>query len=400
MTGTTTTPGGTVVLVGAHGHGAWHLRNLQRLAASGVRLVGVCDPRPLSEPVAALAGDVPVSPDLAELLDRTSPDVTIVCTPMHTHVDLTLAAVATGTHVLLEKPPAPSMAEFQRLLDGVGASRSACQIGFQSLGSDAIGHVRRLVADGAVGEVRGIGASCAWVRDASYYGRSAWAGRRVVDGVPVVDGALTNPFAHAVAGALALAGATGPGTLESVEVELYRANPIEADDTSCVRVRTAGGQTITVAATLAAETASEPRLVVHGTDGRIGLAYKSGEVRLQRGDLDETTSHASTDLLENLLAHVRDRGVPLLVPAEATTSFMEVVEAVRCAPDPLEVPAEHRRSEGTGASAREVVRGIDDVVERAAASLELFSELGVPWARRGTMRRLTPRPRDTSRTEG
>jgi predicted dehydrogenase len=382
-------PRGRVVLVGAHGHGRWHLQNLRRLAASsGVRLVGVCDPRPLDDQLRDLAGDVPVLPDLEQLIARTDPDVTIICTPIHTHTDLTLTALRAGSNVLLEKPPAPTLEEYARLVDGVDAAGLACQVGFQSLGSGAIDRVRTLIAGGAIGEVRGIGGACAWVRDASYYGRAAWAGRRSIDGVPVVDGALTNPFAHAVATALALAGATGAGTLSTVEVELYRANPIEADDTSCLRVRTADGVVITIAATVAAEEPHDPRLVVHGSAGRITLAYKTGRVRLQAGEVDETTEHPSTDLLENLLAHVRDPAVPLLVPPSETHSFMEVVEAVRCAPDPAEIGPEHRWTQDEGGSVRVAVPGIDALVDRAAEELLLFSELGAPWARPGAVREL------------
>jgi predicted dehydrogenase len=375
---------GRVILVGAHGHGRWHLQNLRRLAASGgVRLVGVCDPRPLDGELAELAGDVPVSPSLDDLIARVAPDVTIICTPIHTHTDLSLAAAAAGSHVLLEKPPAPTMAEFERLVAGIEGSGMACQVGFQSLGSAAIGRVRSLVADGAIGSLRGVGGACAWVRDATYYGRAGWAGRRTVNGVPVVDGALTNPFAHAVATALALTGATGPGSLAGIEVELYRANPIEADDTSCLRLRTTDGVTVAIAATLAAERPRDPQLVVHGSAGRITLSYKTGTVRLQAGEVDRTTTDPSTDLLENLLTHIADRTVPLLVPPAQTHSFMQVVEAVRCAADPIEIAADHRRSEGKGPTRHQVVPGIDQLVDDAAEQLRLFSELGAPWARAG-----------------
>ena len=384
---------GRVVLVGAHGHGRWHLQNLQRLSAvSGVRLVGVCDPRPLDAGLRELAGDVPVAASLDELLATTTPDATVICTPIHTHTDLALTAARAGSAVLLEKPPTPTMAEFERLVAGLEATGAACQIGFQSLGSAAIGHVRSLVAAGAIGTLEGIGGACAWVRDASYYGRASWAGRRTVEGVPVVDGALTNPFAHAVATALALTGATAAGSLESVEVELYRANPIEADDTSCLRVRTADGVPVTIAATLAAEHPRDPVLLVRGSAGRITLSYKTGTVRLEAEGVDETTTHDSADLLEDLLAHVHDPRRPLLVPPSVTHSFMEVVEAVRTAPDPVEIPAGLRRAEGEGPTAHQVVPGIDALVDRAADELRLFSELGAPWAQPPFLRHPATRP--------
>jgi predicted dehydrogenase len=376
-----------VVLAGVHGHGRWHLRNLDRLrgAEVPVRLAGICDPRPPAEDERHLIGDVPVAARLDDLLDAVRPEITIVCTPIHTHYDLTLTAAAAGSHVLLEKPPTSTLAGFQRLVSGIAASGRACQVAFQSLGSQAIPYVRGLMADDAVGRIIGIGAAGTWQRDSSYYARAPWAGRRTLGGVAVVDGALTNPFAHATATALALDGDTGQEGLREVRVELFRANPIEADDTSCLRLVTARGTTITVAATLCAERDAEPYIVVHGTRGRIVLEYRTGRVRLEAGGRVETTEHAATDLLENLVAHVREPEVPLLVPLLATRSFMQVLEAVRIAPEPLEIPPEHRRIDTSGPHPRLMVPGIDDVVARSAAELALFSELDQPWARRATV---------------
>lgn len=374
-------PVAPVLLVGAHGHGRWHLRNLDRLRRAGapVRLAGVCDVRALDAEQRALAGDVPTGPGLADLLDLVRPQVTVVCTPIPTHADLALAAARAGSHVLLEKPPTPSWAEYERLRAGVAATGRACQVGFQSLGSAAVPHVRALVADGAIGEVRGIGAAGAWVRDVGYWARAPWAGRRSLDGVPVVDGALTNPFAHATATALALDG-TGGQDPRDVRVELYRASPIEADDTACLRLTTARGTPVAVAVTLSAERPAEPYVVVHGTRGRIVLDYKRDRVRLEAREQAGTSTLGSTDLLENLVAHTRDPDVPLLVPLAATRAFMRVVEAVRLAPDPREIPPGLRRTDTSGPHPRAVVPGVRAAVDRAAAELALFSELDLPWA--------------------
>jgi predicted dehydrogenase len=305
--------------------------------------------------------------------------VTIVCTPIHTHAGLALTAAAAGSHVLLEKPPTPTLAGFDRLRDGLSGTGSACQVGFQSLGSHALRHARALVAEGAIGRVTGIGAAGAWRRDASYYARAPWAGRRVLDGEPVVDGALTNPFAHATATALALDGDTGETDLHEVRVELFRANPIEADDTSCLRLVTARGTTVTVAVTLCADREVEPYLVVHGTHGRLVLTYRTGRVRLEQpGHAEVVTDHASTDLLANLVDHVRTPAVPLVAPLAATRGFMQVVEAVRRAAEPVEVPSERDTS---GPHPCHVVPGIAAAVVRSADRLALMSELDLPWAR-------------------
>ncbi|MFF7177101.1 Gfo/Idh/MocA family oxidoreductase [Streptomyces sp. NPDC008121] len=392
-----------LVLAGARGHGRWHLRNIRRLEGLGlVRLAGICEPRPLDAaelrdaagpldsgaprsresgaPDARSSAGPEQSADLDALLASTGARIAVVCTPIQTHTDLALTAARRGAHVLLEKPPAPSFAEFRRMADGVAAAGVACQIGFQSMGSHAVPAIRRLVAEGAIGELLGIGAAGAWVRDEAYFRRAPWSGRRRLDGADVVDGALTNPLAHAVATALALAGSTRAEEVERIETELLRAHAIEADDTSCVRVVTARGVRVTVAATLCAETASEPYVLVHGSRGRITFWYKQDRVLLQRGGHGpEETVHGRTDLLENLITHVT-RGEALCVPPEDTGAFMRVVEAIRLAPDPVPLPEAYWRAEAGENGPRRVVAGIDALVGRSADTLGLYSELGAPWA--------------------
>ncbi|MGW5040221.1 Gfo/Idh/MocA family protein [Streptomyces parvulus] len=369
-----------VVLAGARGHGRWHVANIRRLERAGlVRLAGICELTPLTEQEAG--GELPEqSADFGALLDSTGARVAVVCTPIPTHTDLALTAARRGVHLLLEKPPAPSYAEFRRMADGVAATGVACQVGFQSLGSHAVPAIRELVAEGAIGEIAGVGGAGAWVRDEAYFRRAPWAGRRRLDGADVVDGALTNPLAHAVATALALGGTTRAEDVTGIETELSHANDIEADDTSCVRIATARGHRVTVAATLCAQRAAEPYVLLHGGSGRITFWYKQDRILLQRGGHGpEEYQYGRTDLLENLVDHLTS-GAALLVPPEETGAFMRVVEAIRTAPDPDPLPAAawHR----VPGESRRVVPGVDGLVAAAADTLSLYSELGAPWAPR------------------
>lgn len=369
-----------VVLAGARGHGRWHVANIRRLERAGlVRLAGICELTPLTEEEAQ--GALPEqSADFGALLDSTGARIAVICTPIPTHTDLALTAARRGVHLLLEKPPAPSYAEFRRMADGVAEAGVACQIGFQSLGSHAVPAIRELVAQGAIGEVVGIGAAGAWVRDEAYFRRAPWSGKRRLNGADVIDGALTNPLAHAVATALALGGTARAEDVTGIETELSHANDIEADDTSCVRIGTERGHRVTVAATLCAERAGEPYVLVHGSSGRVTFWYKQDRVLLQRGGHGpEEFQHGRTDLLENLVDHLAT-GAPLLVTPDETGAFMRVVEAIRRAPDPEPLPAAAwRRVPG---EMRRVVPGIDALVAAAADTLSLYSELGAPWAPR------------------
>ncbi|MEU8471657.1 Gfo/Idh/MocA family oxidoreductase [Streptomyces sp. NPDC029006] len=368
-----------VVLAGARGHGRRHLDNIRRLQARGtVRLAGICELSPLTaDEIPDGLGTPEQSADLGALLAATGARIAVICTPIPTHTALALTAAGHGTHMLLEKPPAPSYAEFRRMADGVAKAGVACQIGFQSLGSHAVPAIRRLVAEGAIGEVTGVGGAGAWARDEAYYRRAPWAGRRRLHGTDVVDGVLTNPLAHAVATGLALLGTTRAEDVTGVETELLRANAIESDDTSCVRVRTPRGP-VTVAATLCAERPGEPYVVVHGSAGRITFWYKQDRVLLQRaGHGPEELVYGRTDLLENLAGHLAG-GDGLLVPPVETGAFMRVVEAVRTAPDPAPLPGHAWRL--LAAERRRIVPGIEDLVAAAADRLALYSELGADWA--------------------
>ncbi|GAB3212880.1 Gfo/Idh/MocA family protein [Marinactinospora thermotolerans] len=369
-----------VVLAGAHGHGRWHLDNLRRLAAAGrIRLVGVCDPVPVTRADLAGLGEPEQSTDLGELVRRTGAAVTVLVTPIHTHLDLARTALAAGSHVLLEKPPTATLAEYRLLRAEVARSGLACQVGFQSLGSDAPEAARALAASGAVGDILGVGAAGAWVRTSAYYARAPWAGRRRMDGVDVVDGALTNPFAHAVATALALAGAER-SVAGGVELELFHAHEIDADDTSCLRLRAPGGYPVTVAVTLCARSRHDPYVSINGTRGRVRLYYTLDEVHLEiPGAGPRVSTHPRTDLLENLLDHLAD-GTPLLVPLERTEGFMTVLEAVRTAPDPRPIPATAQEVATGPDGVGRVVTGVEGLVARSAYTGRLFSELGVPWA--------------------
>ncbi len=389
---TGTAPAGAplpVVLAGARGHGRWHLANLRRLQHQGrVRLAGICELEPLTTDELAAFGlqgdDRPEqSADFGALLDSTGARAAVVCTPIPTHTDLALAAASRGVHLLLEKPPAASRAAYARMTDGVRRAGTACQVGFQSFGSHAVPAIRDLVRTGAIGTLTGVGAAGAWVRDDAYFRRAPWSGRRRIGSTDVVDGVLTNPLAHAVATALELADRGTAEDVLSVETELFRAHDIEADDTSCVRITTTGGLPVTVAATLCAERAGEPYVIVHGDRGRITFWYKQDRVLVQRaGHGPEETVHGRTDLLENLVDHL-ERGTPLLVPPERTGAFMRVVEAVRTAPEPVALPADawETRYDAPGGGARRTVHGIDGLVATGAESLALFSELGAAWAR-------------------
>ncbi|TVU62471.1 oxidoreductase [Paenarthrobacter nitroguajacolicus] len=375
-----------IALVGVHGFGTHHLRNLERLSAQGmVELVAVADPNPPAP--GALPETTAVHGNLDQLLAGSHrPDVIIVATPIQTHAPLALSVLASEADLYLEKPPVASMQDFLRLQEAASAAGRSVQIGFQSLGSHALAALENLANGEAtdelpsIGMLKGISATGRWVRDRAYYKRSRWAGKRSLDGVDVVDGVATNPLAHAIATALRLAGARHVADLASVETDLYRANDIEADDTSVIRMRTVDGLPITCALTLCAGESVEPYVTLHGTEGTAVFHYTEDRVTVRTEAGEATHTFGRDDLTENLLRHLSE-GTPLLSPLDHSGAFMRVLEAIRTAESPALIPSECVEWVGTGDQAHAVIPNIEDILERATRAHVTFSELGLPWAR-------------------
>ena len=368
-----------VALVGVHGFGTHHLRNLERLQAAGVvELAAVADPQPPAP------GSVPdtagVFPGLADLLAATSDlEMIIVATPIQTHAPLGLAALTTDADLYLEKPPVASLADFNTLCEAARASGRSVQIGFQSLGSHALQAIEELLDSGGIGTLQGISATGRWVRDKAYYKRSRWAGKRSIDGVDVVDGVATNPLAHAVATALRIAGARTVEDVASVETDLYHANDIESDDTSVIRIRTKTGLPVTCALTICATESVEPYVTLQGSHGEAVFHYTEDRLTVRTASGETEQVFGRDDLTENLLAHRRD-GTELISPLLDSGAFMLVLEAIRTAPQPALISAGYVQWEGDGDAAHAVVVGIEDALERATQEHATFRELGLPWA--------------------
>ncbi|MEH3078134.1 MAG: Gfo/Idh/MocA family oxidoreductase [Quadrisphaera sp.] len=405
-----------IVVVGVHGYGANHVATALRLQREGrARLVGLVDPK--GGPVVADGGavvpdtDLPARwPDLDALLADQPVDVVVVATPLHTHAALGRQALEAGADVLLEKPPVTRREQLADLLAVESANPGRVQVGFQALGSAALAAVGAAVRDGSLGEVRRISARGSWTRDAAYYARAPWAGRRTLGGVDVVDGALTNPFAHAVADLLHLAGLTGADAVARVEVELFRSRDIEADDTAALRVvaadgTPAAGVPVVGAFTLAGPADARPWVQVTGARASLRLHYDVDRVEVLPGtdSTDSTDSsgspgaagagplpdllerpglagqHPRRGLLEDLLARRTDGG-PLLAPLAATAGFVEVVEAVRAATVTAVDPA-HVRWEGVGGVRRPVLEGVDAALDAVVhGDGGLFRATGARWA--------------------
>jgi predicted dehydrogenase len=104
---------------------------------------------------AAAAYAVPAhTTDWRALIARDDIDVVDICTPPGTHAEIAAAAAAAGKAVICEKPLAVSYRQAAAALAAVTAAGVHHAVGFNYRRLPAVALMRRMIAEGAIGEVR------------------------------------------------------------------------------------------------------------------------------------------------------------------------------------------------------------------------------------------------------
>lgn len=142
--------------VGIVGYGYWGV-NLARnvVAARGVELVGIADPRAWRRDRAQ--EDHPAVPryeSVELLLDQPEVEAVMLATPASTHTALGLQVMAAGRHVLIEKPLALDTSSAAALVDEAESKGLALMVGHTFLYAPAVERLRKMVSGGMLGQLR------------------------------------------------------------------------------------------------------------------------------------------------------------------------------------------------------------------------------------------------------
>lgn len=108
--------------------------------------------------------------DWRAVIERDDVDVVDICTPGDTHAEITLAALAAGKHVLVEKPLANTVAEAEAMVAAAAAAPAVrTMIGFNYRRVPALALARAVIAAGEIGTVRQVRAAYLqdWLADAA-----------------------------------------------------------------------------------------------------------------------------------------------------------------------------------------------------------------------------------------
>jgi predicted dehydrogenase len=147
-----------VAVIGAGMAGRAHAagyRTASTLYASdlpGIQLVAVADAYPgLAEATAARFGYQRAETDWRAIAAADDIDVVSIVVANHLHREIAEGLLASGKHVLCEKPMAPSAEDAEAMLVAAEKSGTQAGVGFSYRRSPAIGAIRQQVENGSLG---------------------------------------------------------------------------------------------------------------------------------------------------------------------------------------------------------------------------------------------------------
>ncbi|HKD97016.1 MAG TPA: Gfo/Idh/MocA family oxidoreductase [Micromonosporaceae bacterium] len=213
--------------------------------------------------------------DWRELVARDDIDLIDVCTPSDTHAEISIAALASGKHVLCEKPLANTVAEAEEMVRVADQARAAgvrSMCGFNYRRVPAVAHLRNLIAGGRLGHIRHVRAAYLqdWIVDPEF--PLVWRLRKEIAG----SGALGDIGAHIVDMAQFVTGQRLTGVSALTETFVHERplpegggrGQVTVDDAALFLGRLSGGAVATFEATrFAAGRRNALRMEVFGSAG-------------------------------------------------------------------------------------------------------------------------------------
>ncbi|MFG3706588.1 Gfo/Idh/MocA family protein [Micromonospora sp. NPDC047670] len=170
--------------------------------------------------------------DLGEMLRAEQPDLVHLCTPPSAHVEQVTTCLRAGVSVWCEKPVCLCLAEYDAITAAEGANGPYASVVFQHRFGSGARHLRRLVADGTLGQPLVAQCVTAWFRDQAYYD-VPWRGRWDTEGGGPTMG-------HGIHQMDLMLSVLGDWTeIRAMAGRLER--PVQTEDVSMAVVRFAGG---------------------------------------------------------------------------------------------------------------------------------------------------------------
>lgn len=135
--------------------------------------------------------NITAAKDLEELLQDKDIDIINICTPNGTHHKLSIAALESGKHVLVEKPMALCRKDCEEMISAAEANNRELFVVKQNRFNPPVQELKKRIDQKKLGKIYMVSVNCFWNRNEEYYKNSDWKGKKDLDG-----GTLFTQFSH------------------------------------------------------------------------------------------------------------------------------------------------------------------------------------------------------------
>jgi predicted dehydrogenase len=97
---------------------------------------------------------IKVTGQIDEAITDSDIEAVVIATPVETHFDLAMRALAAGKHILVEKPMARSVAEVDEIGRLATEKNRVAMVGHTFLFNSAVRYVKKLIDSGELGDIR------------------------------------------------------------------------------------------------------------------------------------------------------------------------------------------------------------------------------------------------------
>jgi UDP-N-acetyl-2-amino-2-deoxyglucuronate dehydrogenase len=195
----------------------------------------------------------------ATLLEDPRVDVVLVLTPPLSHAEVALRAARAGKHVLVEKPLDVDLPKARGLVAAFAQQDRALGVVFQHRFRECPMTLKRLLDEGALGDLLSVSASVRWWRSREYFAQPG-RGMQARDG----GGVLLTQAVHTLDLLLYL---VGPATSVVARCRSSGLRDIDTEDVACAVVDYANGAVGVIDATTVAYPGYPERIEIAGTQG-------------------------------------------------------------------------------------------------------------------------------------
>lgn len=246
-------------IVGAGMIAKFHAKAIADIPNS--KLIGICDTDFEKAKAFGIENNCQPYPSYDQMYNNKDIDIVTIATPSGLHLEPVIAAAKVGKHCICEKPLEVTVGRIEQMIAAHKTSGTYLGCIFQNRFTDAMGYLRKAIADRRFGTITYAGVYVPWWRSDEYYNNS-WRGTWKLDG----GGALMNQSIHMIDMLCDLM----PPVTEVCGFSTKIGHPqIETEDTSVAAIKFANNALGIIYGTTASFPGQFKRFEISGTKGTV-----------------------------------------------------------------------------------------------------------------------------------